>query len=111
MVKERMADLCPKCLTKDDVFASINYLLNLMNGVGKKDDIDHLGNRRIRSVGEQLQNQLRIGFTRMDKIIKERMTIQDGEKLTPGVSLFYYGSTIFWRTVTKASQGFKRSVP
>ena len=84
MVKERMADLCPKCLTKDDVFASVNYLLNLMNGVGKKDDIDHLGNRRIRSVGEQLQNQLRIGFTRMDKIIKERMTIQDGEKLTPG---------------------------
>ena len=83
-VKERMADLCPKCLTKDDIFASINYLLNLMNGVGVKDDIDHLGNRRIRSVGEQLQNQLRIGFTRMDKIIKERMTIQDGEKLTPG---------------------------
>ena len=82
-VKERIADLCPKCLTKDDVFASVNYLLNLMNGVGKKDDIDHLGNRRIRSVGEQLQNQLRIGFTRMDKIVKERMTIQDGEKLTP----------------------------
>ena len=84
MAKERMADLCPHCLTKDDVFASINYLLNLMNGVGKIDDIDHLGNRRIRSVGEQLQNQLRIGFTRMDKIIKERMTIQDNEKLTPG---------------------------
>ena len=83
-VKERMADLCPKCLTKDDIYASINYLLNLMHGVGVKDDIDHLGNRRIRSVGEQLQNQLRIGFTRMDKIIKERMTIQDGEKLTPG---------------------------
>ncbi len=83
-VRERMADLCPKCLTKDDVFASISYLLNFMNGVGKRDDIDHLGNRRIRSVGEQLQNQLRIGFTRMDKIIKERMTIQDGEKLTPG---------------------------
>ena len=81
--KERIADLCPKCLTFDDVFASINYMLNFMNGVGTKDDIDHLGNRRIRSVGEQLQNQLRIGFTRMDKIIKERMTIQDGEKLTP----------------------------
>ena len=83
-VKERIADLCPKCLTKDDIFASVNYLLNLMYGVGVKDDIDHLGNRRIRSVGEQLQNQLRIGFTRMDKIIRERMTIQDGEKLTPG---------------------------
>ena len=82
--KERSADLCPKCLTKEDVYASINYLLNLTHGVGRVDDIDHLGNRRIRSVGEQLQNQLRIGFTRMDKIIKERMTIQDNEKLTPG---------------------------
>ena len=83
-VKENMAELCPRYITKDDIFASINYLLNLVHGVGKVDDIDHLGNRRIRSVGEQLQNQLRIGFTRMDKIIKERMTIQDNEKLTPG---------------------------
>ena len=83
-VKDRMAELCPRYITKDDIFASINYLLNLIHGVGKTDDIDHLGNRRIRSVGEQLQNQLRIGFTRMDKIIKERMTIQDNEKLTPG---------------------------
>ena len=84
MAKERMAELCPKYITKDDIFASINYLLNLVHGIGSVDDIDHLGNRRIRSVGEQLQNQLRIGFTRMDKIIKERMTIQDNEKLTPG---------------------------
>ncbi|MBQ9783268.1 MAG: DNA-directed RNA polymerase subunit beta, partial [Clostridia bacterium] len=83
-VKERLADLCPLYLTKDDIFASINYLLNLVHGVGKVDDIDHLGNRRIRSVGEQLQSQLRNGFLRMDKIIKERMTIQDNEKLTPG---------------------------
>jgi len=83
MAKERIAELCPKHITKDDIFASINYLLNLTHGVGKVDDIDHLGNRRIRSVGEQLQNQLRIGFTRMDKIIKERMTTQDNEKLTP----------------------------
>ena len=83
-VKERMAELCPRHITKDDIFASINYLLTLIHGVGTVDDIDHLGNRRIRSVGEQLQNQLRIGFTRMDKIIKERMTIQDNEKLTPG---------------------------
>ena len=83
-VKDRMAELCPRYITKDDIFASINYLLNLIHGVGKTDDIDHLGNRRIRSVGEQLQNQIRIGFTRMDKIIKERMTIQDNEKLTPG---------------------------
>ncbi|MGM9683661.1 MAG: DNA-directed RNA polymerase subunit beta, partial [Eubacteriales bacterium] len=83
MAKERIAELCPRHITKDDIFASINYLLNLTHGVGKVDDIDHLGNRRIRSVGEQLQNQLRIGFTRMDKIIKERMTTQDNEKLTP----------------------------
>ncbi|MBO7250528.1 MAG: DNA-directed RNA polymerase subunit beta, partial [Clostridia bacterium] len=81
--KERIAELCPKHITKDDIFASVNYFLNLTQGVGTVDDIDHLGNRRIRSVGEQLQNQLRIGFTRMDKIIKERMTTQDNEKLTP----------------------------
>ncbi len=82
MAKERIAELCPKHITKDDIFASISYLLNLTHDVGTVDDIDHLGNRRIRSVGEQLQNQLRIGFTRMDKIIKERMTTQDNEKLT-----------------------------
>ncbi len=83
MAKERIAELCPKHITKDDIFASINYLLNLTHDVGCVDDIDHLGNRRVRSVGEQLQNQLRIGFARMDKIIKERMTTQDNEKLTP----------------------------
>ena len=82
-VRARMAELCPKFITKADIFATVNYLLNLMHGVGSIDDIDHLGNRRIRSVGEQLQNQLRIGFTRMDKIIKERMISQDNEKLTP----------------------------
>ena len=81
--RARIAELCPKYITKDDIFATINYMLNLMHGVGSVDDIDHLGNRRIRSVGEQLQNQLRIGFTRMDKIIKERMISQDNEKLTP----------------------------
>ncbi len=83
MARERIAELCPKHITKDDIFASINYLLNLTHGIGSVDDIDHLGNRRVRSVGEQLQNQLRIGFARMDKIIKERMTTQDNEKLTP----------------------------
>ena len=83
MVKERIAELCPKHITKDDIFASINYMLNLTHEVGCVDDIDHLGNRRIRSVGEQLQNQLRIGFVRMEKIIKERMTTQDNDKLTP----------------------------
>ena len=83
LVKERIAELCPKHITKDDIFASINYMLNLTHDVGSLDDIDHLGNRRIRSVGEQLQNQLRIGFVRMEKIIKERMTTQDNDKLTP----------------------------
>ena len=81
--KERIGELAPKHITKDDIFASINYILTLANDIGTVDDIDHLGNRRIRSVGEQLQNQLRIGFSRMDKIIKERMTTQDNEKLTP----------------------------
>ncbi len=83
MVKERIAELCPKHITKDDIFASINYLINLTHLVGTLDDIDHLGNRRIRSVGEQLQNQIRIGFVRMEKSIKERMTTQDNDKLTP----------------------------
>ena len=81
--KARINELCPKHITKDDIFASINYMFNLTHDIGSVDDIDHLGNRRIRSVGEQLQNQLRIGFSRMDKIIKERMTTQDNEKATP----------------------------
>ena len=83
MAKERIADLCPKHVTVDDIFATVSYMLNLTHDVGVVDDIDHLGNRRVRSVGEQLQNQMRIGFSRMDKIIKERMTTQDNEKLTP----------------------------
>ena len=83
MCKARINELCPKHITKDDIFASINYMFNLTHDIGSVDDIDHLGNRRIRSVGEQLQNQLRIGFSRMDKIIKERMTTQDNEKTTP----------------------------
>ena len=82
-VRLRIAELCPKHITKDDIFASISYMLDLANGIGTVDDIDHLGNRRIRSVGEQLQNQFRIGFVRMEKIIKERMTTQDNDKLTP----------------------------
>ncbi len=85
MVRTRIAELCPKHITKDDIFASINYMLGLMHdeGIGQYDDIDHLGNRRIRSVGEQLQNQLRIGFTRMNKTITDRMATQDVEKLSP----------------------------
>jgi len=81
--KRRIAELLPKHVTKDDIFASINYLVCLAHDVGTVDDIDHLGNRRLRSVGELLQNQMRIGFSRMDKIVKERMTIQDSETLTP----------------------------
>ena len=83
MAKERINELCPKHITIDDIFATVSYMLNLTHDVGSVDDIDHLGNRRVRSVGEQLQNQMRIGFSRMDKIIKERMTTQDNEKLTP----------------------------
>ncbi len=81
--RARAAELAPKHITKDDIFASINYLICLSHDIGTVDDIDHLGNHRLRSVGELLQNQMRIGFTRMDKIVKERMTIQDNESLTP----------------------------
>ena len=85
MARIRIAELAPKHITKDDIFAAINYMLNLMHddGLGQYDDIDHLGNRRIRSVGEQLQNQLRIGFTRMNKTITDRMATQDTDKITP----------------------------
>ena len=83
LARERAAELSPKHITKDDIFASINYLTCLAHDIGVKDDIDHLGNRRLRSVGELLQNQLRIGFSRMDKTVKERMTTQDAETLTP----------------------------
>ncbi len=85
LAKKRVAELAPKHITVDDIFASINYQLGLMHdvGLGQYDDIDHLGNRRIRSVGEQLQNQLRIGFTRMNKTIIDRMATQDSEKLSP----------------------------
>ena len=82
-VKRRMAELVPKHITEDDILASINYLLCLSHDIGTTDDIDHLGNRRLRCVGELLQNQFRIGLSRMDKIVKERMTVQDNETLTP----------------------------
>ena len=70
-------------VTNEDVFASFNYLLNLMDGHGTGDDIDHLGNRRVRCVGELLQNQFRIGLSRLERVVKERMTIQDNEVITP----------------------------
>ncbi len=84
-IKARRDDLIPKHITKDDIFASINYVNNLVYGVGTIDDIDHLGNRRIRSVGELLQNQFRIGFSRMERVIRERMTLQaqDMDTMTP----------------------------
>ena len=72
-----------RTITRNDIIASINYLLNLFDGVGKTDDIDHLGNRRVRSVGELLQNQFRIGLSRMERVVKERMTIQDVDVITP----------------------------
>ena len=72
-----------RTLTVQDIVASIEYLINLTYDEGTVDDIDHLGNRRLRSVGELLQNQMRIGFTRMEKLVKERMTMQDTENLTP----------------------------
>ncbi len=85
MVKERINELIPKHIIKDDIFASINYMNNLVYGVGTVDDIDHLGNRRIRTVGELLQNQFRIGFSRMERVIRERMTlqVQDMDVITP----------------------------
>ena len=81
----RADDLIPKHIIVDDIMASINYLNCIANGVGTTDDIDHLGNRRIRSVGELLQNQFRIGFSRMERVVKERMTlqVQEPDKLTP----------------------------
>ena len=81
--KEQNALLCPKHITKEDIFASINYMVALGHGVGSVDDIDHLGNRRLRCVGELLQNQLRIGMSRMDKNIKERMSTHDSDDLRP----------------------------
>ena len=84
-IRLRVDDLIPKHIIKDDIFASINYICCLSNDIGDTDDIDHLGNRRIRSVGELLQNQFRIGFSRMERVIRERMTIQaqDMEVITP----------------------------
>ena len=82
-VKDRVKDLSPKHIVPDDIIASISYEFNLFNGVGNTDDIDHLGNRRLRSVGELLQNQFRIGLSRMERVVKERMTIQDMDVATP----------------------------
>ena len=82
-IKIRMKELVPKHILLDDIIASISYEFNLFYEIGNIDDIDHLGNRRIRSVGELLQNQVRIGLSRMERVIKERMTVQDMESITP----------------------------
>ena len=79
----RRSDLIPMHITKDDILASINYLCCMVQGAGTKDDIDHLGNRRLRCVGELLQNQFRVGFTRLERVIRERMTVQDLDVVTP----------------------------
>ena len=82
-IKRDIADLIPKHITKEDIFASINYNMHLEWGVGSDDDIDHLGNRRIRAVGELLQNQYRIGLSRLERVVRERMTTQDLEGISP----------------------------
>ena len=83
VIKERYEELVPRHVTTEDIIASISYLLNLDHGLGVIDDIDHLGNRRIRCVGELLQNQFRIGLTRLERVVRERMTIQDLDVITP----------------------------
>ena len=82
-IKRDIADLIPKHITKEDIFASINYNMHLEWGIGTDDDIDHLGNRRIRAVGELLQNQYRIGLSRLERVVRERMTTQDLEGISP----------------------------
>jgi len=106
MIKSRADELVPKHIILDDIYATISYFINLCEGVGLVDDIDHLGNRRIRSVGELLQNQFRIGFSRMERVIRERMNIQaqDMDVITPQV-------LINIRPITAAIKEFFGSSP
>ncbi|MDR3209001.1 MAG: DNA-directed RNA polymerase subunit beta [Oscillospiraceae bacterium] len=101
---ERRDDLVPRHIIPDDILATVNYLNNLAHGIGEPDDIDHLGNRRMRSVGELLQNAFRVGFTRMERVIRERMTLQDLDIITPQ-------SLINIRPVTAAIKEFFGSSP
>jgi DNA-directed RNA polymerase subunit beta len=103
-IQENIELLIPKHIIPDDIFASVNYLNCLANGLGTPDDIDHLGNRRMRSVGELLQNQFRVGFSRMERVIRERMTLQDLDIITPQ-------SLINIRPVTAAIKEFFGSSP
>ncbi len=103
-VRDRLNELIPKHILVEDILSSINYLICLSYGIGQTDDIDHLGNRRMRSVGELLQNQLRIGLSRLDKIVKERMTLQDINDISPS-------SLINIRPVVTAIREFFGSSP
>ena len=103
-IKENIDDLIPRHIIVDDIYASINYLICVAHGLGTTDDIDHLGNRRMRSVGELLQNQFRVGFSRMERVIRERMTLQDLDVVTPQ-------SLINIRPVTAAIKEFFGSSP
>jgi len=103
-IRSNIDSLIPKHLIPDDVFASVNYLNCIAHGVGEPDDIDHLGNRRLRSVGELLQNQFRVGFSRMERVIRERMTLQDLDIITPH-------TLINIRPVTAAIKEFFGSSP
>ena len=103
-IRENIDLLVPKHIIVDDMFSSVNYLNALAHGVGNADDIDHLGNRRVRCVGELLQNQFRIGFSRMERVIRERMTLQDLDIVTPQ-------SLINIRPVTAAIKEFFGSSP
>ena len=103
-IRENIDVLIPKHIVVDDMFSSVNYLNCLAHGIGEADDIDHLGNRRVRCVGELLQNQFRIGFSRMERVIRERMTLQDLDVVTPQ-------SLINIRPVTAAIKEFFGSSP
>ncbi|NLC72582.1 MAG: DNA-directed RNA polymerase subunit beta [Ruminococcaceae bacterium] len=103
-IKDNLETLIPMHVTVDDIFSTVNYLCCLAYGIGTRDDIDHLGNRRVRSVGELLQNQFRIGFSRMERVIRERMTLQDLDIVTPQ-------SLINIRPVTAAIKEFFGSSP
>ena len=104
LLHENLSALMPKHILIDDIVASISYLLNLPYGVGLTDDIDHLGNRRLRSVGELLQNQIRIGLSRLERVVRERMAIQDADEVRPG-------ELINIRPVTAAIKEFFGSSP
>ena len=84
-IHKNVHELIPKHITKEDILASINYNIHLEYGIGNDDDIDHLGNRRIRAVGELLQNQYRIGLSRLERVVRERMTTQDADEISPQV--------------------------